>query len=98
MSDPTIVSRRPLVSRLRAGQWFAVAAGAVAIALVVCFVLGAVAINRLSDARHRVVEQIGPTRVAAQQLLTSLVDQETGLRGYALTGRDASWTLSARRQ
>jgi signal transduction histidine kinase len=27
-----------------------------------------------------------PARVAASQLLTSLVDQETGLRGYALTG------------
>jgi len=27
-----------------------------------------------------------PARLAASQLLTSLVDQETGLRGYALTG------------
>jgi signal transduction histidine kinase len=27
-----------------------------------------------------------PARVAASELLTSLVDQETGLRGYALTG------------
>lgn len=27
-----------------------------------------------------------PARIAASQLLTSLVDQETGLRGYALTG------------
>ena len=29
-----------------------------------------------------------PARLAASELLTSLVDQETGLRGYALTGDD----------
>jgi signal transduction histidine kinase len=86
VSDPTIVSRRPLVSRLRAGQWFAVAGGIIVVLLAASFALGTVAIVRLTDARHRVVDQIGPTRVAAQQLLTSLVDQETGLRGYALTG------------
>jgi signal transduction histidine kinase len=36
----------------------------------------------LSDQTQRTF----PARVAASQLLTSLVDQETGLRGYALTG------------
>jgi signal transduction histidine kinase len=86
LSDRTIVSRRPLVSRLRAGQWFAVAGGVIAVLLVVSFALGTVAIVRLSDARNTVVDEIGPTRVAAQQLLASLVDQESGLRGYALTG------------
>ena len=86
MNDPTIVSRRPLISRLRAGQWFAVTGGALAVLLAISVALGTVAIVRLADARQRVVEQIGPTRVAAQQLLTALVDQETGLRGYALTG------------
>jgi signal transduction histidine kinase len=86
LSDPTIVSRRPLVSRLRAGQWFAVTAGIVLLLLVTSFALGAVAIVRLTDARNTVVDEVGPTRVAAQQLLASLVEQESGLRGYALTG------------
>ena len=36
----------------------------------------------LSDQAQRTF----PARLAAAQLLTSLVDQETGLRGYALTG------------
>ncbi len=36
----------------------------------------------LSDQTQRTF----PARLAASQLLTSLVDQETGLRGYALTG------------
>ncbi|MCU1367353.1 MAG: multi-sensor signal transduction histidine kinase [Ilumatobacteraceae bacterium] len=36
----------------------------------------------LSDQAQRTF----PARLAASQLLTSLVDQETGLRGYALTG------------
>ena len=31
-------------------------------------------------------ERTFPARLAASKLLTSLVDQETGLRGYALTG------------
>jgi signal transduction histidine kinase len=86
VSDRTIVSRRPLISRLRAGQWFAVAGGIVALLLAISLALGTVAIVRLSDARHQVVDQVGPIRVSAEQLLTSLVDQETGLRGYALTG------------
>ena len=32
------------------------------------------------------VQRTFPARLAASQLLASLVDQETGLRGYALTG------------
>ncbi|MBI5088703.1 MAG: CHASE3 domain-containing protein, partial [Actinobacteria bacterium] len=32
------------------------------------------------------VQRTFPARLAASQLLTSLVDQETGLRGFALTG------------
>jgi signal transduction histidine kinase len=86
VSDPINVSNRPLVSRLRADQWFAVAGSLLAVLLIVCLSLGAVAILRLSHARHVVLDQVGPVRSTSQQLLTSLVNQETGLRGYALTG------------
>lgn len=46
----------------------------------------AVALHRADDATSDQVERTIPARLAASQLLTSLVDQETGLRGYALTG------------
>ena len=42
----------------------------------------------LITARTRVFDAIGPARVAAQQLRTAMVDQETGIRGYALTKDD----------
>ncbi len=42
----------------------------------------------LLDARTRVFETIGPARVAAQELRSSMLDQETGIRGYAITRDD----------
>ena len=45
-----------------------------------------VALRRADDATSDQVDRTVPARLAASQLLTSLVDQETGLRGYALTG------------
>ena len=51
---------------------------------------GAVTIGfrSLLDARSRLFDQLQPALVQSQQLTASLVDQETGVRGYALT-RDA---------
>ena len=45
-----------------------------------------VSLRRADDATSEQVKVTVPARLAASQLLTSLVDQETGLRGYALTG------------
>jgi signal transduction histidine kinase len=51
--------------------------------------LALVLVLRQADlALSKQTQRTFPARVAASQLLTSLVDQETGLRGYALT-RDA---------
>lgn len=58
--------------------------------LVVLLLLAEVALlvslRRADDATSEQVKVTVPARLAASQLLTSLVDQETGLRGYALTG------------
>jgi signal transduction histidine kinase len=43
-------------------------------------------LREADDAVTNQVQRSFPARRAASQLLTSLVDQETGLRGYALTG------------
>ncbi|MGN6694687.1 MAG: sensor histidine kinase [Aquihabitans sp.] len=58
------------------------------IALVIGSVIVWVGFASLIDARTRVFETIGPARIAAQQLGTSMVDQETGIRGYVLTRDD----------
>ncbi|MBX5441623.1 MAG: CHASE3 domain-containing protein [Solirubrobacteraceae bacterium] len=86
MSQPQPLSQRPLVSRLRAGQWFAVSGAALAVLFAACLALGIVAIVKLDEARTRVVDRIDPAQFAAQRMHAALLNQETGVRGYALTG------------
>jgi signal transduction histidine kinase len=49
---------------------------------------GAVALSSLTDARSRVIDVIDPAFRDAEQLQVALVDQETGIRGYALAGQE----------
>ena len=49
---------------------------------------GAVALSSLTDARGRVIDVIDPAFRDAEQLQVALVDQETGIRGYALAGQE----------
>jgi len=50
-------------------------------------VAGGLALVSLHDNRDRVVGTIDPARLQVQRLDTALVDQETGVRGYALSGQ-----------
>ena len=78
----TLFSGWTLAARLRAAL-------AALSALLLVAALGLLLVLRQAD--HALSEQTQrtfPARVAAGQLLTALVNQETGLRGYALT-RDA---------
>jgi signal transduction histidine kinase len=50
-------------------------------------VAGGLALVSLHDDRERVVGTIDPARLQVQRLDTALVDQETGVRGYALSGQ-----------
>ncbi|MBW4721266.1 sensor histidine kinase [Saccharothrix obliqua] len=64
---------------------------AVAILILVCAsAIGAlaVALNGLTDARVRLLDQVGPGRRIVLSLDTALIDQETGVRGFALTAND----------
>jgi signal transduction histidine kinase len=63
----------------------AVVATAVAAVMIAS---GAIALANLSDARSRVVGTIDPAFRDAEQLQVALVDQETGIRGYALGGEE----------
>jgi signal transduction histidine kinase len=77
------------VSRsLRASQWFALAVAALALIGVIGTVASVVALSRLSDAREQLADRLDPAAITAEHLLAAMVDQETGVRGYALSGDD----------
>jgi signal transduction histidine kinase len=48
---------------------------------------GVLALAHLNDERQRIETTIDPAELAAQQLYTALLNQETGVRGYALSGQ-----------
>jgi signal transduction histidine kinase len=48
-------------------------------------VTGALALAHLDDERQRIETTIDPAALAAQQLYSALLNQETGVRGYALS-------------
>ena len=80
--------RPPLVSRFTTSQWFALAASALALVTAAGTTLGVIAITRLTNARNTVLDRNGPAVLAQLQLSAALVNQESGLRGFVLTGRE----------
>jgi signal transduction histidine kinase len=48
-------------------------------------VLAGISLARVNSAQHRQVDRLDPAIQTSNDLFTSLLDQETGLRGYALT-------------
>ncbi|MCW2953222.1 MAG: multi-sensor signal transduction histidine kinase [Conexibacter sp.] len=83
-------ARDPLIGRLTVSQWFAIAAIALGLVTIVSAVIGSLAISHVGHERRLVVDAIGPARTASIQLSTGLLEQETGVRGFALTGHEAS--------
>jgi signal transduction histidine kinase len=81
-------ARTPLIGRFTVTQWFTLAAAALGVVTAICIVLGVIAITRLSDARALVVDRNGPTLTATLALSNNLLNLETGVRGYALSGRE----------
>ncbi|AXB48512.1 sensor histidine kinase [Amycolatopsis albispora] len=49
-------------------------------------VAGVVALENLESSRARLVDEIDPGLIGAQTLTSALLNQETGVRGYLLTG------------
>ncbi len=76
------------VSRLRVTQWFALASALLAIVTLAGLAAGVIAIVRLADARDLVVNHLDPASTTALRLSNALINEETGVRGYALTGQD----------
>ncbi len=60
---------------------------ALGLVLVVAIVIGAVALGNLSSSRAAVVNKIDPAALHGSQLYSAMLNQETGLRGYLLSGQ-----------
>jgi signal transduction histidine kinase len=83
------------LARLRLGQWFALTTGLLFLVALVGLVLGLLALSRLSDARALLADRLDPATTAALRLDAAMLNEESGIRGYLLTGRDAflePWT------
>jgi signal transduction histidine kinase len=65
---------------------FAFGAAAAALVTLGAIALGAAALVRLSETRTVLLDQVGPAVLSAQVLLSDLVNQETGVRGFVLSG------------
>jgi signal transduction histidine kinase len=76
------IDERSLRSRARRAFVVAIVATAVAGLLTV------VALRSLLEARRDLVDRVDPATVEAERLLSSAVDQETGVRAYLLAGDD----------
>jgi signal transduction histidine kinase len=74
-------------SRWPLGRIIAVGMLAVGAVLIAAIVVGSLALNSLSDARDRVVNTLDPAALDGAQLYAALLNQETGLRGYLLSGQ-----------
>ncbi len=69
------------------GRIIAVAVALVGGVLIAAIALGSVAIGGLDNARGRVVNVLDPAALHGSQLYAALLNQETGLRGYLLSGQ-----------
>src|SRR5215467_4584747 len=56
---------------------------------VLAIVIGGAALTSLNDARGQVVDTLDPAAYHASQLEVALLNQETGVRGYTLSGNPA---------
>jgi signal transduction histidine kinase len=64
---------------------FTIGAVLTALLMVVAIALGGLALARLTDARTALLDSVGPAVRANQDFAVALLNQETGVRGYALT-------------
>lgn len=68
-------------------RWVLLLIAVEAIVLAAAVTGGVIGLTQLGEARMRVVDQIDPELIEQRELETSLLEQETGLRGFLLSGR-----------
>jgi signal transduction histidine kinase len=81
--EPAAAGRR----RWPLGRIIGAAMALVGAVLIAAIALGCVAIDGLDTARGRVVNVLDPAALHGSQLYAALLNEETGLRGYLLSGQ-----------
>ena len=83
-------SSKRALPRLRVGQWLGLTIGVLLAFAVSGIGLALLANQRLSDQRKVVLDEVEPSLLAALRLENALINQETGVRGYILSGNPKS--------
>nr|WP_054814487.1 CHASE3 domain-containing protein [Nocardia arizonensis] len=65
--------------------WFQVVLGLIALLVLICAVVGSVVITQGNRAADRLLDHVQPATAEAYRLQAALIDQETGIRGFAIT-------------
>ncbi|MDF6017316.1 CHASE3 domain-containing protein [Streptomyces sp. JH34] len=87
MSTEEEASGRPgPIAGLSVQNWVHLILAGFVLVVCGCLVVGGLVLSRTSDRTTDLVDRIQPARSASFQLQNSLLDQETGVRGFALTG------------
>jgi signal transduction histidine kinase len=86
-AEPAGPVTRPLAGGWPAGRLVAVGIAVMSLFSVAAIILGALAVAGLGSARREVVSNLDPASFQASQLEVALLNQETGIRGYALSGQ-----------
>ncbi|MFE7579008.1 CHASE3 domain-containing protein [Streptomyces sp. NPDC057521] len=76
-------------ARLSVQNWVHLILGAFVLVVCGCVVAGGLVLAGISDRTTELVDRIQPARSASFQLQNALLNQETGVRGYVLTGDDS---------
>ncbi|MGW6769469.1 sensor histidine kinase [Streptomyces sp. NPDC055037] len=76
---------REVSARLSVQGWMRLILAALVLVVCGCTVVGGLLLSRTNDRTNEIVDHIQPARSSAFQLQKSLLDQETGVRGFALT-------------
>ena len=88
-AERTTAERAPAARRWPLSRIVGVAVLALLLFSVAAVVAGGIAVVRQRDARSQVVDVIDPAALQAQLLDNALVNQETGVRGYALSAQQS---------
>ncbi|GAA4686708.1 sensor histidine kinase [Streptomyces chumphonensis] len=75
-------------ARLRVQTWLHLVLGAVLLLVVGATVAGGVLLSRSATETDDLVDRLQPARVEAYRLQKALLDQETGVRGYVVSGNE----------
>ncbi|MFI1143356.1 CHASE3 domain-containing protein [Streptomyces sp. NPDC020780] len=78
--------RPGVFARLSVQNWVHLILAGFVLVVCGCLVVGGLVLSRISDRTTELVDRIQPARSSSFQLQNALLDQETGVRGFALTG------------